>query len=107
MYRTPPAVSVLQETESESAFTRWGREVMCHISGGVGVYPSKRFFIMAGYNYLRARELRANQQWSGSGFSVGAGLRLKYVELSYAWGIYHSAGGSHSIGAAVEIGGYK
>ncbi|GHT79802.1 hypothetical protein FACS189467_0150 [Bacteroidia bacterium] len=103
LYKSTQPISVLQGSSAESNFTKFGKELMCHLSFGIGIYPSEKFFLMAGYNYLRNNELSVENQGFGSGFSIGAGLRIKQIELGYAWGMYHTAGGSHNISVLIRL----
>jgi hypothetical protein len=93
--------------EQDTKFARWSKEFLSHIAVGVGVYPSRRFYIMAGYNYLRGSELQASSQRFGGGLSAGAALRLKYLELSYAWSGYHLAGGGHSVQILLRLDAFR
>jgi hypothetical protein len=86
-----------------SALRSAGRELLCHLGLGVGVYPSEKFYFMAGYNYLRSAELRSTAIRWGSGFSVGAALRLRYASIAYSWAMYHAAGSAHSIDITINI----
>jgi hypothetical protein len=105
LYNTPANNNLLQTSGEveDTKFARGVKELLCHLSVGLGIYPTDKIIIMAGYNYLRTHELKSAAQTFGSGFSVGAGLRIKHFELSYAWGMYHLAGGSHSVSLVVDI----
>ncbi|MBP5771966.1 MAG: type IX secretion system protein PorQ [Bacteroidaceae bacterium] len=66
-----------------------GAIFMNHFLVGVDILPSDLFYLSAGYNFRRARELKAAGGSHGAGLSFGAGLNLKRFRLGLAYAKYH------------------
>ncbi|MDR3365400.1 MAG: type IX secretion system protein PorQ [Prevotellaceae bacterium] len=88
--------------QGASVMTKIGREFLSHLSLGVEVAPSKYFYVMGGYNFRRSNELSIAEGGSGTGFSFGLGILLKYFELSYARAIYHVGGATNHFGIVLK-----
>jgi hypothetical protein len=89
--------------EEETQAARIFGEALCHMGVGLGIYPSQRFYLMAGYQYLRSNELGLENVRYFNGFSAGAALRLPYVEIAYSWAAYHAAGGAHNVSISIDL----
>lgn len=88
--------------QSAGVATRIGRELLSHLSLGVEVAPSRYFYLMGGYSFRRSNELSIAEGRSGTGFSFGLGILLKYFELSYARAIYHAGGAANHFGVVLK-----
>jgi hypothetical protein len=71
--------------------------VMRHVIAGVELIPSKNFYVSAGYNYQRRRELRIEDKTSTVGFSWGFGINTSILNIEFARATYHLAGSSTNI----------
>jgi hypothetical protein len=75
-----------------------------HLILGAELLLSKNFNILLGYNHLRNREL-SQQNISGfSGISVGFLFKTKFINLSYSYSGYNTAGNLNSFGFVCDLG---
>ncbi len=69
-----------------------------HIVVGADLILSPQFYIAAGYNALRAAEMKIEEtdgaSAHGAGLSLGAGLLLERIKLSVAYAKYHVSASS-------------
>jgi len=76
----------------------WDYGLGKHIVIGADLILSDQFYIAAGYNALRAYEMKitSNQDESshGAALSIGAGLQLERLQLHVAYGKYHVSSSS-------------
>lgn len=66
---------------------------------------AKGFHIRAGYNHFRRREMNMDNYSGLGGFSFGAMLRIKRLELGYTTAFYHAAGARNFFTVMVNIAG--
>lgn len=83
-----------------------GDEIMRHVVLGVELVPSESFFISLGYNYRRRAELALSTMPKLVGMSIGAGLRLEKINLSYGVASYHLAGTSNHLSVGLNLGAF-
>ncbi len=70
-----------------------------HIVLATQFYISDRLEISAGYNYLRRKELNIGASGNGlNGFSMGAGVLFRKIQLRYARAYYQSNHAYHQFG---------
>lgn len=60
-----------------------------HFVLGVDILTSEQFYISGGFNFRRARELKAAGSTHGAGLSFGAGLNLKRIKVAASYAKYH------------------
>lgn len=72
----------------------WDESFAKHIALGADFYPSKNFYVAAGYNFRKADEMKVGESSHGAGWSFGAGCRIRRIKVDAAYGKYHVAGGS-------------
>jgi len=82
------------ETKVSSGFLE---NSMRHIILGVELIPSKNFYISAGYNYQRRRELEIESKTSTVGFSWGFGINTSFMSIEFGRATYHLAGSSNDV----------
>jgi len=70
---------------------------MRHVILGVELIPHKNFYVSAGYNYQRRRELEIDSKVSTVGFSWGFGINTSFLNIEFGRATYHLAGSSNSI----------
>lgn len=68
---------------------------------------SKGFNLRAGYNHMRRQELRSENKGGISGFSFGAGVKIKWFRFDYALSSYHAVGPTHHFMLATDIGSFR
>lgn len=76
--------------------------IMRHIVVGAELIPSSSFFLSAGLNYQRRRELSVDYRTSTVGFSAGFGIMLPSFDLTYSRSRYHLAGSVNNISLLIK-----
>ncbi|MDR1698805.1 MAG: type IX secretion system protein PorQ [Prevotellaceae bacterium] len=74
-----------------------------HIVLGVDFIPNEQFFLTAGYNVRRAREMQVVHNRSFAGFSLGGGLKLHKFQLGFAFAQNHPKNNSLSFSVATNL----
>lgn len=80
-----------------------GQKVLRHINFGVEFVPSDNFNLRFGYNYQRQQELMIANKKGMTGFSFGAGIRIKKFMLDYGHAIYHLAGSTNTLTISTNL----
>lgn len=62
---------------------------MRHLIIGVEFTPFNNFFLRAGYNYQRRKEMQVEQRIGMVGFSWGIGLKISKFHIDYGHSAYH------------------
>jgi len=73
-----------------------------HAIAGVEMIPHKNFYLSAGYNYQRRRELRIESKGSAIGFSWGFGINTSFMNIEFGRANYHLAGSSNHLSLIVK-----
>ena len=85
--------SPLRITASLVRLNDWEYGLGKHIVVGADLILSPQFYIAAGYNALRAAEMKISESDGssahGAGLSIGAGLQLQRLKLQLAYAKYH------------------
>ena len=81
--------------------------VMRHAIFGVELIPHKNFYISAGYNYQRRRELQVDSKVSTAGLSWGFGINTSIMNIEFGRATYHLAGSSTNISIILKPGLFK
>jgi|WetSurMetagenome_2_1015567.scaffolds.fasta_scaffold00014_16 hypothetical protein len=76
--------------------------ILRHAIIGVELLPHRNFYISAGYNYQRRREMTIETKTSTVGFSWGFGINTSYINLEFGRATYHLAGASNHITLVVK-----
>lgn len=71
--------------------------LMRHAILGVEMIPHKNFYLSAGYNYQRRRELKIESKSSAVGFSWGFGINTSVMNIEFGRATYHLAGSSNHV----------
>jgi hypothetical protein len=77
---------VVEEGDGESVST--GQQVLGHVVLGAEILINKNLNLRAGYNYLRRQELKDDKA-GFAGFSLGAMIRIKGIEVAYGRGFFN------------------
>jgi len=87
------------QTASANTNTKTGffENSMRHIIAGIELIPSKNFYLSAGYNYQRRRELEIEAKTSTVGFSWGFGINTAILNIEFGRATYHLAGSSTNV----------
>lgn len=73
-----------------------------HAVIGVELLPHKNFYLSAGYNYQRRREMKIDSKISTVGFSWGFGINTSFINIEFGRATYHLAGSSNHISIVVR-----
>lgn len=71
--------------------------IMRHLIAGAELIPHKNFYLSAGYNYQRRKELMTEAKTAGVGFSWGFGINTSFLTFQFGRASYHLAGFSNHI----------
>ena len=83
-----------ENTTSSSGFLE---NAMRHAILGIELIPHKNFYISAGYNYQRRRELSVESKTSTVGLSWGFGINTSILNIEFGRATYHLAGSSTNV----------
>ena len=78
-----------------------------HLIYGTELLITDGINLRAGYNHMRRQELRAENRAGLSGFSFGAGIRIKHFRLDYSLASYHAVGPTHFFGVGTNLNSWK
>ncbi len=94
------------ETIKSSKAKEFGDKLMRHIVVGGEFMITKSFFLRAGYNYQRRKELKIPEKRGVTGFSFGFGFRIYKFQFSYGRAVYHLAGASNNFSVSFDINNF-
>ncbi len=86
-------VSLMSQTPASGFF----ENTLRHIIVGAELIPHKNFYISAGYNYQRKRELQIDSKISTVGFSWGFGINTSFLSIGFGRSTFHLAGASNNV----------
>jgi hypothetical protein len=86
--------SSVNQTQKMSDFLE---NAMRHMIIGTELIPLKNFYLSAGYNYQRRKELEIDSKTSTVGFSWGFGINTSFLRIGFGRATYHLAGASNNI----------
>jgi hypothetical protein len=82
-------------------------KVFNHLILGTTVYIGDRVELMAGYNFLRRKELNIGNAANGlNGFSMGAGVLLGKMQIRYARANYQANSAYNQLGLNLKLNEY-
>jgi hypothetical protein len=94
----------LDTTQNQGTLlSRIADNVMRHLIFGVEFIPLKNFYIRAGYNYQRRKELSIPSNVSTVGFSWGFGITIAKIQIIYGRSTYSLAGTSNFFTIATDL----
>jgi hypothetical protein len=72
-----------------------------HVIPGVELIPHKNFYLSAGYNFQRRKELNVTEG-SAAGLTWGFGINTTWLDIEFGRAIYHLAGASSNISLIIR-----
>lgn len=84
----------------------FGDKFMRHMVIGGEFIITKNFFLRAGYNYQRRKELKIPEKRGATGFSFGFGFRIYKFHISYGRAVYHLAGPSNNFSVSMDLNSF-
>jgi hypothetical protein len=97
----------VEEESSESGIDKIADQFMRHILIGVEFSPINNFYVRAGYNYRRRKEMLIESKTSIVGFSWGFGIKISKFHLSYGRATYHLAGASDHFSISTNLDSFR
>lgn len=91
------------ETRTKTGAAKVADGVMRHVVLGAELTIAKVLAIRLGYNYLRRQEMKLYNKAGLSGFSLGAGLKVKMFNLSYTRGTYMAGMGNNHLTLGINL----
>jgi hypothetical protein len=82
-------------------------KIMHHVIVNVEVLFTKNFNLRLGYNLLRRNELTLTEKKGLSGFSMGLGLKISALQISFAKTLYMPYEGSNHITISGNLSDFK
>ncbi|MFT3885606.1 MAG: type IX secretion system protein PorQ [Flavobacteriales bacterium] len=76
---------------------------LLHVVPNVEILFGKNFMLRVGYNYRRRQELRIDAKPGLTGFSLGIGLKVSKLHVSYSYAQFNPAGASNTITLALRF----
>lgn len=95
-YTAPPA------NTSSKVSSELGENLLRHAVLGVEMIPHKNFYLSAGYNYQRRRELEVDSKVSTVGLSWGFGINTSWMDIEFGRATYHLAGSSTNLSLIIR-----
>lgn len=89
------------ETEMHDA--GFFRNLFRHLVFGAEYSPNERFYITLGYNYKTASDMAGYQRNFFSGFSVGAGFKVKAYSAGVAFAMPHKGASTIQLNLGLDI----
>lgn len=94
-YNTPGTSGSPESQEQNSS--DFFENALRHMIIGTELIPHKNFYVSAGYNYQRRRELQVDARVGTVGFSWGFGINTSFLSLGFGRAAYHLAGASNQL----------
>jgi hypothetical protein len=96
------------EVKTKSGVSEFADNFMRHIVLGAELTIAKVLALRIGYNYRERQEMKLYERTALSGFSYGAGLRIKMFTLSYTRVQYQPGGlNPNYLSFAMNLGGFS
>jgi hypothetical protein len=86
-----------QSGTTASSSSGFGENILRHMVLGAEIIPHKNFYLAAGYNYQRRREMQIESKVAAAGFSWGFGINTSYLSVGFGRASYHLAAASNHI----------
>lgn len=90
-----------EETRQENA--GFFRNLFRHLVFGIDYSPSEKFYINLGYNYKTASDMAGYQRNFFSGFSLGAGFKVKAYSVGAAFAMPHKGAATVLVNLGLDI----
>lgn len=78
-------------------------KVMSHFNFGAEVLLHRNVHVLAGYNFLRQSELKAESGGGGSGFSFGLAAKVKSIDIVFGSSRYSVGNSTYSFTVAANV----
>lgn len=86
---------VQTEEESKDWYMEAGTNLLRHLTVGAEILLGKKLYFAAGYNFKKSAELALEEGTGGAGLSLGLGVKISKLRISYGRSKYHAAGATN------------
>lgn len=90
-----------------SGIEKIAENIMRHLVFGAELLPTENFYLSAGFNYQRRKELLYEARSSTVGFNMGAGIKTSLLDISVSRARFHLAGSSTNFSLLVKPALFK
>ncbi len=91
-----------EKSELDASSSEFMENLMRHFIIGAELIPHRNFYLSAGYNYQRRKELQTESRMAGVGFSWGFGINTSILSVGFGRASYHLAGTSNNISLIIR-----
>jgi hypothetical protein len=102
----PPATTDPLTGELVEAKSYIGDKVLRHVITAIEFVPSNNFHIRFGYNHQRQREMKMQNKAGSTGFSFGAGIRIKRFYVDYGRSKFHFSGSTNQLTVTTNVNSF-
>jgi len=95
-------LTYLYKNTDNAGSTGFFENLMRHIVAGAELIPHRNFYLSAGYNYQRRRELQIESKVSTVGLSWGFGITTSNITIGFGRATYHLAGSSNHLSVIIR-----
>ncbi len=88
---------------TSSGSSGFAENLLRHAILGIELTPGKNFYLSAGYNYQRRRELSIDSKTSTVGLSWGFGINTSIMDIEFGRATYHLAGSSTHVSVILRL----
>ncbi len=88
---------------TSSGSSGFSENLLRHAVLGIELTPGKNFYLGAGYNYQRRRELSIDSKTSTVGLSWGFGVNTSIMDIEFGRATYHLAGSSTHVSVILRL----
>lgn len=81
----------------------WSQILLKHFILGADIYPTSNTYLSMGYNFLLHSELQNNARRALEGFFIGAGIKVKSMNIGVSYGKYHVAASSLMMNFGIQL----
>ena len=107
VYLDPNNTGLVDEFGNEtSEDKKLSEKIARHFIFGGEFVMSPNFYLRAGYNHQRRKELKLETRSGLTGFSAGFMIKVKTFEFAFSRAWYHVAGGKNYITVTTNLGSY-
>ena len=90
-------------SETEQKDPGFFRNLFRHLVFGIDYNPSEKFYLELGYNYKQASDMASYQRNFFSGFSIGAGFKVKSFSVGAAFAMPHKGATTLLLNLGLDI----
>ncbi len=88
---------------AQGFFNEYSDPFFRHLNVSVEFLPFDNFYVSLGYNHQRRQELKISNKRGLVGFSLGMGINIKKINISYGRASYHLAGATNNFSIRTDI----